>query len=342
MAGLDFVKDDILRRYEFTLVNQITGVQTSVIEWRNLTQGASLISAPPSEDEFVAYVKSLGTSNLANQKLILGGWDENLSQSFIETRTYDTLGAYTSVFETFDGATWSVYTPALGALIYSDVSVYQSSSTLIDIRTRLTEIKAIQTDGTQKTQIYDPASTEYALVTDGGRLNVRTANSTINIDFLQCVANGAGYSIGDIVERKLITFFINESADSLSTEWINLNTGVPITPLTLDVLPIGAAGVQKTGIWYNTNQMVVNLDGSINTLELIAVKTLVSSIETTNGSVASGSNSVSFVTSNDFVGTINGVARQANSNYSFAASKANILAAIPYTVTSGSLLIDKI
>jgi hypothetical protein len=177
VTGLDFVKGDILRRYEFTLVNQITGVQTSVIEWRNVTQGGSLLSALPSEDEYVAYVKAVGTSNLSNQKLILGGWDTDLSQSFIETHTYDALGAYTSVFETFDGATWTVYTPATGALVYSDISVYQSNSTLMDILTRLIEIKAIQTDGTQKTGVWQGAN-QLAVNTDGS-INIVTIGKAV-------------------------------------------------------------------------------------------------------------------------------------------------------------------
>jgi len=245
--GVDFLKNDILRRYETSLINQITGAETSLIEWRNITQGASLLSSLPSEDEYAAYVKTNTNATLANQKLMLGGWDTDLSQGFNEIRTYDPAGVYTSVFETFDGATWAVYTPTSGALVYSDISIYGGYANQVNILARLTEIKAIQTDGTQ-----------------------------------------------------------------------------------------------KTGIWQGVNQLVINADGSIKTTETVAINTLVSSIVVVSGNVASGAVSVSFVTSSDFSGTINGVVRQADTSYTFDCPKVNTFNPIPYTITSGSILIDRI
>lgn len=60
------------------------------------------------------------------------------------------------------------------------------------------------------------------------------------------------------------------------------------------------------------------------------------------GSVAAGAKSVTFETDADFVGTIMGEAAQANSWYNFSAQGNDTLAAMAYTITSGSIYINKI
>lgn len=60
------------------------------------------------------------------------------------------------------------------------------------------------------------------------------------------------------------------------------------------------------------------------------------------GTVAAGAKSVTFETSEDFLGDINGVDRQPSRFYTFSAKESDVLAAIPYTINSGNLIIDKL
>jgi len=64
-------------------------------------------------------------------------------------------------------------------------------------------------------------------------------------------------------------------------------------------------------------------------------------IATTSGSVAVGSKTVSFTTSEDFVGTIDGDSIPANVSFGFAAQSGNTLAAIAYTLSAGNIIIAK-
>lgn len=70
-------------------------------------------------------------------------------------------------------------------------------------------------------------------------------------------------------------------------------------------------------------------------------RTLTSSAVTTDGTVSAGAKSVSFVTSSDFSGTINGVAFPVSASKNVAPiSPADTIAAIPYTVSAGTIYID--
>lgn len=72
-------------------------------------------------------------------------------------------------------------------------------------------------------------------------------------------------------------------------------------------------------------------------------RTIQSTAPTSGGSVTAGAKSVSFVTSSDFVGTINGAAFPASAAKSFSVpSPADTLPAIVYTISAGTLYIDKI
>lgn len=62
---------------------------------------------------------------------------------------------------------------------------------------------------------------------------------------------------------------------------------------------------------------------------------------TDDGSVTAGALAVTFTTSDDFTGTINGATRYANMSYTFDA-KGGKTPAIPYVTTTGSITIDKI
>lgn len=67
-----------------------------------------------------------------------------------------------------------------------------------------------------------------------------------------------------------------------------------------------------------------------------------SSIETADGNVPAGAKFVSFTTSDDFTGTINGVIRQNSLSYPFEARNNDTTPVIPYTITAGSITIDSI
>lgn len=64
-------------------------------------------------------------------------------------------------------------------------------------------------------------------------------------------------------------------------------------------------------------------------------------VATSNGSVSAGGTCVMMETSEDFVGNINGVARRASQSYTFRANYNNYLPAISYTISAGSITIDR-
>jgi len=72
------------------------------------------------------------------------------------------------------------------------------------------------------------------------------------------------------------------------------------------------------------------------------VQVLTSVTDGSSGSVAAGATSVSFKTSVAFTGTINGITRTFSNQYLFQAAAGKTLPAIPYTVTAGSIDIDKL
>lgn len=67
-----------------------------------------------------------------------------------------------------------------------------------------------------------------------------------------------------------------------------------------------------------------------------------SSTVNSNGSVSAGALAVTLTTSDDFAGTINGIARAASTAYVFNPTNGRTLPAIAYTFTAGSIIIDKI
>jgi len=69
--------------------------------------------------------------------------------------------------------------------------------------------------------------------------------------------------------------------------------------------------------------------------------TIDSDIVSADGSVPAGAYVVTFVTDENFAGTINGKARQPNMSYTFDA-KGNKTPAIPYTISAGNITIDTI
>ena len=67
----------------------------------------------------------------------------------------------------------------------------------------------------------------------------------------------------------------------------------------------------------------------------------ISTIESADGAIPAGAKSVSFNTSDDFVGTINGIARTNSTSIVFNAGNFDKTPIIPYTITAGTITIDQ-
>lgn len=68
--------------------------------------------------------------------------------------------------------------------------------------------------------------------------------------------------------------------------------------------------------------------------------TLTSSVENSSSAIAEGSLAVTFTTSDDFAGTINGVTRSGGTSYVFNPTVNFRNPEIPYTISAGTILID--
>ncbi len=105
-------------------------------------------------------------------------------------------------------------------------------------------------------------------------------------------------------------------------------------------LPAGSNIIGKVGIDQTTpgttNGIVVNSFGSGTETPSASIAT-----DSTGSPITAGKLSVTFTTSSTFVGTILGVARNASTTYAFSTTTpGKTLAAIAYTVTGGSMIID--
>lgn len=64
--------------------------------------------------------------------------------------------------------------------------------------------------------------------------------------------------------------------------------------------------------------------------------------DTSPGTITAGYWSVTFETSDDFEGTINGVTRQPSRSITIKAKENNTLPEIPWTITTGTITVDKL
>lgn len=117
----------------------------------------------------------------------------------------------------------------------------------------------------------------------------------------------------------------------------NFYTGLN-TQTTIDGIPLGTSDGTATGELCAKVKVVNTV--SVTSTPSGAAKTLTSIAPTTSGTVAAGKGSVSFLSSSDFVGTVNGVAFPANSPKSIAANPGDTINAIAYTISAGTLYID--
>lgn len=105
----------------------------------------------------------------------------------------------------------------------------------------------------------------------------------------------------------------------------------------------GDVTVELTGVESRLDTVIANQTNGTQVVTLPSgTQSVNSSLVTTSGSTSAGSTSTGFATSFDFVGTINGVTRIASEFYGFESAPGKTLAAIPYTVTAGSIVIDTI
>lgn len=95
------------------------------------------------------------------------------------------------------------------------------------------------------------------------------------------------------------------------------------------------------GIWYWMFRTASNTSSGGGGGGGGSQRTLNSSAQTTSGSVSAGAKSVSFVTSTDWSGTINGAAFPASASKNLSViNSADTLPAIAYTRSAGTLYID--
>jgi len=119
--------------------------------------------------------------------------------------------------------------------------------------------------------------------------------------------------------------------------------GLTITPQT--GADIGIKGWDGSGyipILTDANgNLIVNIGDTVITSPIGGAMTLTSTSVTDDASVTAGAFSISFTTSSDFSGNINGVARAISTTYTFTAPLGKTLPAIVYTTITGSIIIDK-
>lgn len=89
----------------------------------------------------------------------------------------------------------------------------------------------------------------------------------------------------------------------------------------------------------SVGQLIVTEIGGGGSLTSV---TVTSTSVNASSSVAAGARSATFTTSADFVGTINGIARDIQVSYTFNPTTGCILPTINYTITGGSIILDVI
>lgn len=106
----------------------------------------------------------------------------------------------------------------------------------------------------------------------------------------------------------------------------------------------GDCEFHKLSVEQKFNMLLIDDGGGCPALKVVTVGRdiiIESTTVTDDGSVTAGALAVTFTTSDDFTGTINGATRYANMSYTFDA-KGGKTPAIAYTTTTGSITIDKI
>jgi hypothetical protein len=104
--------------------------------------------------------------------------------------------------------------------------------------------------------------------------------------------------------------------------------------------------LKKITMTLDTEAIIKKLDILIRTVggstSSLTPVVITSTVVTDDNTVAAGSRAVTFTTSDDYTGNINGVARAASTSYVFNPTTGHTNPAITYTTTTGSITIDLI
>ena len=160
------------------------------------------------------------------------------------------------------------------------------------------------------------------------------------VDFVPTVTQPGG-----IVREGVISIKYSQGDDfkDESFTWTEVTSPVAAN---IQALVDAIEAFQDTGIGEDVNITgplgAQNEASSVSVVLASGTETITSTVETTAGSVAPNKRAVKFTTSSDFVGTINGVTRNASRSITFSPTPGKILGAIAYTITTGSITIDTI
>jgi len=150
---------------------------------------------------------------------------------------------------------------------------------------------------------------------------------------------------GDVVDdgRIIIQYYTGTESQEWNCVWTNIT--VPVAA-TVSLMKDAIEALEDNGIGQEVT--IVGPIGqkadasSVSVVLSSGVQTLNSVVTVASGTLAAGKKSVKFTTSNNFVGTINGVSREANRAISASADAGKTLDSIPYTISSGNITIDTI
>jgi len=162
--------------------------------------------------------------------------------------------------------------------------------------------------------------------------------------------NGNGFSTGDFITR--IDIINAVTGVIVKTIFFNETTGVmlALNPAIAQLDPYIPKQIQLPAtLGQGTMDMSLSVVIASNqTAVAVTLPTGAQVITSTSDATGAGSpiiagaTSVGFTTSSTFSGTINGIARSASTFYGFESAMGKTLPQIAYTVTAGSVIIDKI
>ena len=148
-------------------------------------------------------------------------------------------------------------------------------------------------------------------------VNGTTSQTYFNLETIlkQFSSKGSSHRLKDNLSQE-------DDAIVTKTQIVGFSTGGGGSLVNVKANPSGALTVEST--------------------ESITQRTPSKSTVTSSGSVTAGAQSITFITSTDFIGTILGDTAKASSTYTYSVNCNDTLAAIVYTCTAGSIEILKI
>lgn len=150
---------------------------------------------------------------------------------------------------------------------------------------------------------------------------------------------------GGIIRQGVVTIKYPQGDDfkDFSFTWTDVSSPVAAN---IQALADAIEAFQDTGIGESVTITgplgAQNQASSVSVVLASGTEEVTSTVVTIAGSVAPNQSAVKFTTSSNFVGTINGVARNASRSITFSPTPGKTLGEIPYTITTGSITIDTI